>query len=157
VPDPFLVLDLPDEAATEALARDIAANLRPGDTVALSGDLGAGKTTFARALIRALAADPLLEVPSPTFTLVQTYETAGMPVAHVDLYRIGDQREINETGLLDALTDGAVLIEWPERAGSYLPADRLDVALEMAGKGRRARLAGTGDWPLRLAGPSAGF
>jgi tRNA threonylcarbamoyl adenosine modification protein YjeE len=149
--DPFLVLDLPDEGATEALGAELAVILAKGDVIALSGDLGAGKTTLARALIRAVAGDPSLEVPSPTFTLVQTYAMARMAIAHVDLYRVTDPREIEETGLLDAASEGAVVVEWPERAGALLPGSRLDIALEMAGAGRRARLSGGRDWVNRLA------
>jgi tRNA threonylcarbamoyl adenosine modification protein YjeE len=148
---PFLTLDLPDEGATAALAEYIATCLEKGDVVALRGDLGAGKTTFARALIRALAGDVRLEVPSPTFTLVQTYQTPRLSVAHVDLYRIGDAREIEDAGLLDASTD-VVVIEWPERASGLLPPGHLEVALEIAGSGRRARLSGGPSWRERLAG-----
>jgi tRNA threonylcarbamoyl adenosine modification protein YjeE len=148
--DPFLVVDLPNETATEFLAEDVAACLKPGDTIALSGDLGAGKTTFARALIRALSGDPALEVPSPTFTLVQTYETPHVTVAHVDLYRVAEAGEIEETGAFAALAGGAVLVEWPERAGALLPTNRLEVALRIEGKGRRAELTGDEDWQERL-------
>src|SRR5215212_9997965 len=105
-----MVLDLANERATEALAEDVAACLKPGDTVALSGGLGAGKTTFARALIRAISGDLAIDVPSPTFTLVQTYPMPRLTVAHVDLYRLADEREIEETGVLDALADGAAVI-----------------------------------------------
>ena len=115
------IVDLPDEAATAAFAEDIAVSLRVGDIVGLSGGLGAGKTTFARALIRALASDPGLEVPSPTFTLVQTYATGGLTVAHFDLYRLAGSAELDETGFVDAALDGAVLVEWPERGGDRLP------------------------------------
>ncbi|MEX0851959.1 MAG: tRNA (adenosine(37)-N6)-threonylcarbamoyltransferase complex ATPase subunit type 1 TsaE, partial [Bauldia sp.] len=128
--DPFLVRDLSDEAATAAFAEDVAVCLARGDVVALSGGLGAGKTTFARALIRAHADDPALDVPSPTFTLVQTYDAGPFPVSHIDLFRVSDEREIDEIGLADSLLDGAALIEWPERAGARLPDNRLDVALE---------------------------
>lgn len=137
-----LTLHLPDVAATTALAEDVALCLAPGDVVALSGGLGAGKTTFARALIRAAADDPDLEVPSPTFTLVQTYAQGRLPIAHVDLYRLSGPDELDEIGLDDALTTGAALIEWPERAGGRLPSDRLDIAFEIDGDGRRAILTG---------------
>ncbi len=149
--DPFLTLDLPDEAATAAFAADVGTCLVPGDAVALSGRLGVGKTTFARALIRALAGDPSLEVPSPTFTLVQTYAFDRLTVAHVDLYRLSDPAEIDEIGLADALATGAVLIEWPERADGRLPADCLDIALDIVGAGRRATVTGSADWRVRLA------
>ncbi len=135
-------LPLPDEAATVAFAEDVAAALAPGDLVALSGDLGAGKTTLARALIRALADDPRLEVPSPTFTLVQTYEAGRLAIAHFDLYRLADPGELDELGLDEALAAGAALVEWPERAGRRLPARRLDIALAMAGDGRVATVTG---------------
>jgi hypothetical protein len=144
-----LTLPLPDEAATVALAEDVALCLAPGDVVALSGGLGAGKTTFARALIRAVADDPRLDVPSPTFTLVQTY-AGRLAIAHFDLYRLGDPAEIDEIGLDEALATGAALIEWPDRAGSRLPADRLDIAFDIAGEGRVATIAGSADWLARL-------
>ena len=101
-------------AATEALGARIAAGLGNGDTVALKGDLGAGKTTLARAILRALGVTE--SVPSPTFTLVQSYETPRLTLRHYDLYRIRNPREIDELGLEEALEDGAVLIEWPENA-----------------------------------------
>lgn len=110
------------------LAADMAMVARPGDCLALSGDLGAGKTSFARAFIRALAGEPDLEVPSPTFTLVQTYDTRP-PVAHYDLYRIGEPDELDELGLDEALETGLALIEWPERAGNLLPAGAIGVTL----------------------------
>jgi tRNA threonylcarbamoyl adenosine modification protein YjeE len=151
MPDAFLTLPLADEAATAALAEDVAAILMPGDVVALAGELGAGKTTFARAVIRAIADDPALEVPSPTFTLVQTYATGRLPIAHFDLYRIGSANELEELGLDDALAGGAVLIEWPERAAGRLPAGHLEIALEVAGGGRVARFIGDADWAARIA------
>ena len=105
---------LPDLAATAALGARIAAALRPGDAVALEGDLGAGKTTLARAILAALGLDE--NVPSPTFTLVQTYDTPQLRVSHFDLYRLKSEAEMQELGLEEALEDGAVLVEWPERA-----------------------------------------
>ena len=122
-------IELPDEAATAALARRLAPWLKPGDLVALHGDLGAGKTSFARALIRALSGrdGAEREVPSPTFTLVQTYETPAGPVHHFDLYRIRSPDELTEIGWDEALGGGIALVEWPERAGTLLPATRLDV------------------------------
>ena len=139
-----LTVELPDEAATAALAEDIAAGLAVGDIVALSGGLGAGKTTFARALLRALAGDPDLEVPSPTFTLVQTYAVGRLTVAHFDLYRISGIDELDEIGLADAAKEGVVLVEWPERAGNRLPAERLSIVFTIAGSGRRATVSGEG-------------
>jgi tRNA threonylcarbamoyl adenosine modification protein YjeE len=119
---------LADEAATAALARELAPCLRHGDVVALHGDLGAGKTSFARGLIRSLTGASE-EAPSPTFTLMQTYESAIGPVHHFDLYRIAHPDELVEIGFEEALGDGVVLIEWPDRAGSWLPERRLDVLL----------------------------
>ncbi len=148
---PF-TLPLPDEAATVAFAEDVALCLAPGNVVALSGGLGAGKTTFARALIRAVADDPRLEVPSPTFTLVQTYALGRLPIAHFDLYRLAAPEELDEVGLDEALTSGAALIEWPERAGTRLPrTNRLDIAFDIAGEGRVAAIAGSPDVLARLA------
>lgn len=120
------------EAAVAHLAQLVAAFVRPGDLVALEGDLGAGKTTFARALIRRIADHPDEEIPSPTFTLVQTYETARLAVAHFDLYRLGDPAELDELGLDHALAHGIALVEWPDRGGDRLPASRLTVRLEDA-------------------------
>lgn len=131
---------LADEQATSTFGADIAAALRAGDVVALKGDLGAGKTTLARAIIRALAAEPELDVPSPTFTLVQTYE-ARIPVAHFDLYRLGSPAELDELGLTEA-ADGVALVEWPERAGDRLPADAVEIELTHRGDGRLARISG---------------
>jgi tRNA threonylcarbamoyl adenosine modification protein YjeE len=145
---PFLILDLPDEAATQAHAQRVAMVLRSGDAVGLWGGLGAAKTTLARAVIRTLADDPGLEVPSPTFTLVQTYTVPRLTVAHVDLYRIADPREIGDAGLFEGAD--VLLVEWPERAGGGLPPGRLDVVLEMAGAGRRAALSANNDWQARL-------
>ena len=148
-----LSLPLPDEAATRALGRAIAEALRPGEAVCLFGPLGAGKSTLARALIRALTT-PDEDVPSPTFTLVQFYEGARLNVAHFDLYRLTDADEAYEIGLDEALEDGAAVIEWPERLAGRLPADRLDVEIALsdtgeAGEGRQARLTGHGAWEGR--------
>ncbi|MEJ0096770.1 MAG: tRNA (adenosine(37)-N6)-threonylcarbamoyltransferase complex ATPase subunit type 1 TsaE [Bauldia sp.] len=146
-----LIIDLPDEAATAALAEDVAARLKPGDVVALSGGLGAGKTTFARALLRALADDPGLDVPSPTFTLAQTYRAGRLAVTHFDLYRLASPDELDEIGFAEAAEDGAVLVEWPERAGDRLPATALDVAFVIAGAGRRAMVTGGEEILARFA------
>jgi N-acetylmuramate 1-kinase len=145
--EPDQAIDLIDEAATEALAEDIAALLVPGDMVSLSGELGSGKTTFARALLRAFVDDPSLEVPSPTFTLVQTYSGGRLPVAHFDLYRLTAPEDLDEIGFDDAVTDGAVLVEWPERAGALLPVERLALHFEIVGAGRK--VVATGEGPLR--------
>ena len=144
-----------NEAGTEALAHLLAEELRPGDLVTLSGDLGAGKTTFARALIRILADDPDLEVPSPTFTLMQLYETVHGTVVHADLYRVGSAAELEDLGWDEASEEAIVLVEWPERAAGVLAADRLDVALTHVNsdnyEARRVRLTGTGHFAPRLA------
>jgi N-acetylmuramate 1-kinase len=120
---------LANETATAQLMADLALLINAGDVITLSGDLGAGKTAAARALIRYLSGDETLEVPSPTFTLVQGYELPPYPLVHADLYRVNDPAELEEIGL-SPLPEGAVaLIEWPERAGNALPADRIDIAL----------------------------
>ena len=125
--------------------------LQAGEAICLTGPLGAGKSTLARALIRALTT-PDEEVPSPTFTLVQTYEGTALTIAHFDLYRLSDPDEAYEIGLDEALEDGAALIEWPERLEGRLPVDRLDLVIEMLGEGRRATLTGYGAWEGREFG-----
>jgi N-acetylmuramate 1-kinase len=126
-PTTFLAA-LANETATAHLMADLALLIGAGDVITLSGDLGAGKTAAARALIRYLADDETLEVPSPTFTLAQGYELAAFPLVHADLYRVNDASELEEIGL-SPLPEGAVaLIEWPERAPGALPPDRIDVA-----------------------------
>jgi tRNA threonylcarbamoyladenosine biosynthesis protein TsaE len=141
-----LSLELADEAATVALAGRLAPLLRRGDVVALSGDLGAGKTCFARALLRALGQRG--EVPSPTFTLVQIYELAPCAVWHFDLYRLTTPGETLELGIEEAFAEAITLIEWPDVLGPLLPADRLDVRFDFAdGAGaRRVALTGRGNW-----------
>ncbi len=142
---------LADEAATAGFAAELAAMLRAGDCVCLEGDLGSGKTTLARALVHALSpGDAAPEVPSPTFTLVQTYDEARIPVAHYDCYRLKAPEEILETGLEDDLDARLVLIEWPERIAAYLPPDRLTVSLAIEGTGRRAVLSAAGAFVERL-------
>ena len=143
-------LALPGLADTQALGARIAASLKVGDAVALQGDLGAGKTTLARAILSALGVRE--EVPSPTFTLVQNYETAGLNVRHYDLYRIERPGDVEELGLDEALDDGAALIEWPERALGWMPADRLHVTLSLMDSGRRADIRGPARWKAALAG-----
>jgi len=141
---------LPDLAATEALGARIAAGIRPADTIALEGDLGAGKTTLARAILRALGVRGT--VPSPAFTQVQHYETQRMPVSHYDLYRIEQAEELDELGLEEALANGAVLIEWAERAGDRLPADALHVCLAQDREQQRAAtLSGPAHWARRFS------
>ena len=158
-----ITIELADEAETAALAIKLAAAARPNDVLSLIGDLGAGKTVFARAFINARAA-ATQEVPSPTFTLVQTYAFpdpgGGMdgpgddiPVYHFDLFRIEDAGEIEELGMEDAFAGGISLIEWPDRLNGLLPVDRLDVTLTQ-GKGageRRCVLTGHGSWAERLS------
>ncbi len=123
---------LANEQATRLLAVDIASVLKPGDLVTLSGDLGAGKTAFARALIRHLAADERMDVPSPTFTLVQTYALPRFTVVHADLYRVTHAGELAELGVDEAAENAVVLLEWPDRAADVLPIDRLDIAFTLA-------------------------
>jgi tRNA threonylcarbamoyl adenosine modification protein YjeE len=125
-------LVLPNEAAMHQLVTDIAVALEPGDLVTLSGDLGAGKTTFARALIRRLAGDPSIEVPSPTFTMLQTYELPRHTVVHGDLYRVTSPGELDELGLDDLPAGAVTLLEWPDRAASVLPPDRFDITFMLA-------------------------
>ncbi|WP_165644740.1 tRNA (adenosine(37)-N6)-threonylcarbamoyltransferase complex ATPase subunit type 1 TsaE, partial [Oharaeibacter diazotrophicus] len=138
-----------DEAGTTRLAEDVAAILAPGDVIALSGDLGMGKSAFARALLRALAADDVLEVPSPTFTLVQTYETRRLAVAHFDLYRLGDAGELDEIGFDEAIRAGAALVEWPDRAAGRLPRGTVHVTIS-PGEACDGRV-------FRFEGDDAGF
>jgi tRNA threonylcarbamoyl adenosine modification protein YjeE len=134
---------LPDLDATARLGAGIAGGLKTGDAVALWGDLGAGKTTLARAILRALGVTD--DVPSPTFTLVQNYETSPR-IAHFDLYRLKSAREMEELGFEDALADGAVLVEWPERAPEALPPEALHVRLKQENGARSARLTGPARW-----------
>jgi tRNA threonylcarbamoyl adenosine modification protein YjeE len=141
-------LALANEAATANLMADLALLIGAGDVITLSGDLGAGKTAAARALIRYLASDPDIEVPSPTFTLAQSYDLAPFPLVHADLYRINDATELEEIGL-SPLPEGVVaLIEWPERAPSALPPDRIDIAFShrpaLGSTARAAEITGHG-------------
>ncbi len=155
--------DLPDEAATARLAQGLAALARKGDVIALFSDLGSGKTAFARAFINALPRPEVLsetarprgapeEVPSPTFTLLQAYERAPATVWHFDLYRLERPDEVYELGFEEALVEGILLIEWPQRLGPLLPAERLEARFDFAesADARRVTLTGTGTWDRRL-------
>ena len=144
---------LPTLAATEALAAQLAALVRPGDAILLDGPLGAGKTAFARAFLRSLSANPALEVPSPTFTLVQTYDSPSGPVHHFDLWRLDGPAALAELALAelgwDDMTDDIVLVEWPDRLGGLKPPDSLTIRLDHASQeARQATLTG---WPDRLS------
>lgn len=134
---------LASEAATAQLGEDLAQALKAGDVVALHGDLGAGKTTLARALIRANAGDAEMDVPSPTYTLVQAYQ-GRVPISHLDLYRLGDASEIEELGLDEALASGAALVEWPQKADGRLPASTVWIELTGEGEGRAVAITGHG-------------
>ena len=147
-----LLIDLGDENATTRLAEDLAMILGPGDVIRLEGDLGAGKTSFARALIRAFADDPLHEVPSPTFTLVQSYDFTRLTISHFDLYRLTDPDELDEIGFDEAIRSGAALIEWPERADGAIPGDALTLRLRNGPttESRVVEIIAPGNWEPRL-------
>jgi tRNA threonylcarbamoyl adenosine modification protein YjeE len=132
-------IELADDDATAALGRRLASLLRPGDLVLLQGDLGAGKTALARAIIRTLVADERLDVPSPSFALVQPYEANGHPILHADLYRLTDPREVDELGLFDR-ADAIVLVEWAERSDEVVAqaTARITLAVPPGGNGRTA-------------------
>ena len=140
---------LADAAATLDLGRRVGARLKAGDVVCLTGGLGAGKTTLARGAVEAWIGHAE-EAPSPTYTLVQTYEGARGQLWHIDLYRLKRPEEAWELGLEDAFVDAACLIEWPERLEGQLPHDRLDIALVQDGEGRAATLSGRGRWSSRV-------
>ena len=147
---PSLSLTLPDAAATEALGARLAAFLQPGDALYLFGDLGAGKTTLARGLVAAWTAGGE-DAPSPTYTLVQTYDGPRGELWHFDLYRLESPDDAAELGLEEALGAGVAVIEWPERLGAHAPANRLELRLAMDGEGRRVEIVGFGrlkdvDW-----------
>jgi tRNA threonylcarbamoyladenosine biosynthesis protein TsaE len=145
------VVDLPDEAATQALAAHISALAAPADVIALKGELGSGKTCFARAFIRARGYRE--EVPSPTFTLVQVYDLGSASVWHFDLYRLNSPEEAWELGIEEAFSEGISLIEWPERLGPLLPKRHIEVGLAFGDRpgARRAVLAAGAGWQARLA------
>jgi tRNA threonylcarbamoyladenosine biosynthesis protein TsaE len=146
-----IAIDLADEAATAGLAATLAGLVGKGDVIALAGDLGAGKTALARAFIRTLAGTDE-EVPSPTFTLVQTYDFALGTIWHFDLYRLDRPDDALELGIEDAFAEGISLIEWPDRLGPFLPADHLTVTLVPGPtrEARRALLEGSAAWSHRL-------
>ena len=138
--DDSLILDLPDEAATLALGARLARCLRPGMTVYLQGDLGAGKTTLVRGLLRAMGFAG--RVKSPTYTLVEPYAFSGFVVYHYDLYRMHDPREWEDAGFRDDVGENALrLVEWPEKAHGWLPPADLRIVLALHGEARRAHIA----------------
>jgi tRNA threonylcarbamoyladenosine biosynthesis protein TsaE len=146
----LMIFHLPDLTATEALGARLAAFARPGDCILLEGPLGAGKTALARAFLRAAADDPTMEVPSPSFTLVQIYDTKIGPVFHYDLWRLDGPNALTELDWEDAL-DGIVLVEWPDRLGSLRPEGALTITLRLGeGEAREATLRG---WEGRLTAP----
>jgi N-acetylmuramate 1-kinase len=144
-----VILELENAAATERLGEDLARALKRGDILALSGEIGAGKSTLARALIRAMAGEEELEVPSPTFTLAQEY-AARIPVSHFDFYRLNDPEELRELGLDEAVEAGICLIEWPERAGNLLPETSVRLELKESGAGRTASIFGPAEAMERI-------
>ena len=139
---PTFSFSLPDEDATERLGAALASRLGPRDVIALQGGLGVGKTTLARAILRAASGDPGLIVPSPTFTLVEVYDTRRGTFWHFDLYRLEAPEQVFELGWEEARADGIALVEWAERLGRLLPDERLVVTLAIEGDGRRADLQG---------------
>lgn len=159
MPEPAapLRLHLPDAAATERAGAALAAALRPGDAVLLSGDLGAGKSALARAVIAALLAEDgrAEDIPSPSFTLVQQYDTALGEVWHADLHRVPGPEAVEELGLEDAFETAITLVEWPERLGPLRPPRRLEIALDFAGpdeaSGRVMTVRAVGEWDPALA------
>lgn len=147
VPSASRLVELPGLAATEALAAAVAALARTGDAILLEGEFGAGKTAFARGFLRAATGDPSLDVPSPSFTLVQSYATPAGTVHHFDLWRVLGPAALVELGWDEARGD-IVLVEWPDRLAELLPAEALTVALHVTGAdSRRAMLSG---WPDRI-------
>lgn len=144
-----MTVDLPDLAAMEAFGARIAAQLSPGDVVALSGELGSGKTTLARAVIASLGHSG--EVPSPTFTIVETYDALCPPLVHADFYRFEHPREADELGLDDYRQGAALIAEWPEKAGGFAQeAACLSIRLETAESGRKAIVEGGTAWLGRM-------
>lgn len=140
---------LPDDAATDKLAQAFAAHAEPGDCFLLRGQIGAGKSAFSRAFIRSLAGSDT-EVPSPTFTLVQTYESSKGEIWHADLYRLADLSEIEELGLIEAMGAAICLIEWPELLEGQQPEAALEISFQPEEEGRRINLDGGAEWSKRL-------
>ncbi|MFW7269097.1 tRNA (adenosine(37)-N6)-threonylcarbamoyltransferase complex ATPase subunit type 1 TsaE [Gluconacetobacter sp. Hr-1-5] len=146
-----LIINLSNQQATEDLARRLAGAARPGDAILLSGVLGAGKSVFSRAFLRAACGDPGMEVPSPTYTLVQSYDAPGGAIAHFDLWRLEGPEGLHELGWDDAC-EGIVLVEWPDRLGALAPADALRIVLSVTGEEtREATIAGWDDRPVWAA------
>lgn len=146
-----MIIDLPDLAAMQALGERIAARLRPGDVVALTGGLGTGKTTLSRAILAALGYEA--EVPSPTFTIIETYDPPAvrLPLVHADFYRLEDPAEVEEIGLDDYREGAALLAEWPDHAGGFShEAACLSITLEISGNGRKAIVEAGPDWLERM-------
>ncbi|MGH6873703.1 MAG: tRNA (adenosine(37)-N6)-threonylcarbamoyltransferase complex ATPase subunit type 1 TsaE [Aestuariivirgaceae bacterium] len=141
---------LPNDSATLALGQELSLITLPGDLILLGGDLGTGKTTLARGFIRAVAGENSLDVPSPTFTLVQTYESPRMKIAHLDLFRVATVEEVNELGIDDLLNDHTVIVEWPGVMKDILTPHRLELRLEHRDRGRHAVIAAYGSWQPRL-------
>jgi tRNA threonylcarbamoyladenosine biosynthesis protein TsaE len=148
-------MDLATEAATEGLGRWLSGRLGAGDTLLLTGPIGAGKTHLARALIRESTGRDE-DVPSPSFTLVQTYAAPGAEIWHADLYRLTHPDEVMELGLGDAFGRALCLVEWPDRLAALAPPEALHLHLSIAGAARRAAFSGAGGWPQRLGGGPGG-
>ncbi len=141
-------ISLKDEEATTRLGAQLSVILAPGDAICLSGDLGAGKSTLARGMIKCVSSAS--EVPSPTFTFIETYETERFLLWHFDLYRLERPEDVWELGYEDALENGVMVIEWPERIGALAPLEALGIHLEVDGKARKAHITGAKNWRGRL-------
>ncbi len=142
---PESILTSKTEAETAAVAKSLAQKSRPGDTILLSGPLGAGKTTFARAFVRALTQNPTQEIPSPTFTLVQTYDTPATQIWHFDLWRLTNHHALEELAW-DEAQSGICLVEWPDRLGPLAPPHALRITLTLQPQGRFITISGPARW-----------